>query len=84
MTLETNGLKGMYFQPVETHALSTRGQADVFNLHLLRLALLVPFFGFFALAAAVLVLSTALVVTLIMLSRERGPPRRHWLPRPDL
>ena len=28
---ETNGLKAPYFQGVETRALSTRGQADVFN-----------------------------------------------------
>ena len=27
--LKPMGLKGMYFQPVETRALSTRGQADV-------------------------------------------------------
>ena len=29
MTFETNGLKGIYFQEVETQALSTRGQPDV-------------------------------------------------------
>eukprot|EP00976_Prorocentrum_cordatum_P108856 1194921-Prorocentrum_minimum.AAC.2 len=28
LMLETNGLKVRYFQGVETHALSTRGQAD--------------------------------------------------------
>ena len=35
MHYETYSLKGMHFQPVETQALSTRGQhAVVFNLHL--------------------------------------------------
>ena len=37
---ETNGLKALYFQGVETQALSTRGQADVINLHRLTVLLL--------------------------------------------
>ena len=32
LVFETNGLKGLCFQSVETRALSTRGQADI-NLH---------------------------------------------------
>ena len=35
LAFETNGLKRMYFQGVETEsAFNTRGEPDVFNLHL--------------------------------------------------
>ena len=46
---ETNGLKGMYFQTVETQALSTLlstlGQPGVFNLHLAYLDAAVALYG---------------------------------------
>ena len=41
-TFETNRLKALHFQEVETErAFNTRGQPDVFNLHL-RLTALCP------------------------------------------